>query len=164
MSIYLILQLSGMLIEIVGTFILSVEAIGLDRFQKWIESLTMIREQLSGKQKSNDSVRKPSAARIIFATICAIGSGFGSWLGTHPPLWAARFPSWVVLLTSIILAGLAGVILFHVILYIMLAVVSALHTVELRTRTRTAGLIGFLLLLVGFVIQFVGTLGQARSV
>lgn len=160
-NLYVVLQLVGMLIEIVGAFILAADAIGLNRLRKWVKSLTHITAQLSQKEASNDSILKPSAARLVYTGIIAAGSGFGSWLSTHPPTWASYIPNWLFRAFSIVAGGLCGMLIFFVVVYSILALIGFINMVEVRARKRRAGLIGFLLLLVGFVSQFIGALGQA---
>lgn len=160
-NLYIVFQLIGMLVEIVGAFILAADAIGLSRLRKWVKSLAHITEQLSRNEKSNDSILKPSAARLIYAAITATGSGFGSWLSIHPPAWASSIPHWLFVAISLVAGGLCGMLIFFGVVYSILALIGFINVVEVRARKRRAGLIGFLLLLVGFVFQFIGAFGQA---
>ncbi len=59
------------------------------------------------------------------------------------------------------MGGITGVALLYVLVYAALAVIKFLRAVEGYTQRRSVGVIGFLLLLFGFMLQFIGTLALA---
>ena len=161
MTVYTLLFLAGLALEIFGAFILSAEAIGLDRLIKWVKSLTRLREELSGKREPRDSILKPSAGRLLFAGIAALGSGIGIRSAIYASERIASLPTWILALGAAVVGGCLGVILLRGLLHVLLIVSSLLHSIEMRTRARTIGFLGFLLLFLGLVLQFAGTLGES---
>lgn len=163
MSFPVYLILLGYILEILGVFVLAAEAIGLKRLSQWINSLTKLRAELTGDIDPTDSVIRPGVARIIFASICAAGSGIGSYYGSHPPEWAASLPKWSALFGAALIGALVGVALYRIILVAMKLIVSALILVESRTQRHASGILGFIMLLIGFILQFSGTLGDSLA-
>jgi hypothetical protein len=157
------LILLGYILEILGAFVLAAQAIGLNRLSQWINSLTRIRAELSGDIDPTDSIIRPGVARIIFASICAVGAGIGSYYGSHPPKWAATFPTWAARFGAPLIGALVGVVLYRIILVAMKLTVNGLLLVESRTRRHASGILGFIMLLIGFILQFSGTLGDSLA-
>ena len=164
MPISPIITLTGMLIEIIGAFVLSAEAIGLDRLAAWIRALSLFRNRSSGREQSPpDSALRPNAQRILMACTCGTGAGFGTYLGTHPPGFASHWPRLSYGLLAALLGGIVSVLVYQVVLVACSCIISLLLAVERRTRSKTVGVVGFLLLLAGFILQFAGTFAQVFS-
>ena len=120
--------------------------------------MVQLRAELAGEVEPRDSIRRPGAGRIVFALMCAAGSGFGSYYASHPPTWASGLPAWLFVGGAIVAGGLVGVILHQVALRSLRAAVATLQWIDAKVRRRVSGVIGFSLLFVGFVLQFAGTL------
>ncbi len=161
MNIYPVLQLIGMAVEILAAFMLSAEAIGLSRLDSWTRSLTQVTGELSGQANPSDSLKSPSVGRIIFTIIVATGSGAGGWFGGSSRTWFPHVPTLLLLLLGGVVGAITGVVLLYVVVYTSLAVITFLKAIESYTQRRIVGVIGFLLLLLGFMLQFIGTLALA---
>jgi hypothetical protein len=160
-SISPIITLVGLLVEIVGAFVLAAEAIGLHRISAWVRALSLFRARSAGRRKeAPDSALHPNAQRICVACTSGIGAGFGSYLGTHPPSFVSHIPRLAFGLSAAALGGVVAVFAYQIILIICAIAIRLLLVVERRTRNRTVGVVGFVLLFLGFVLQFVGTLLQ----
>lgn len=152
MSNWTIFILIGLILEIAGAFILAADAIGLKRFAQWINFLLSTKEQLTGKQKVKDSIFKPSSGRITVAIICMLGSGVGYWVANKVQ-WINK-PE----IVAGIVGAIMGIIVLIIIIFILKIIIVTLHSIEIKTRKQTIGLIGFSFLLFGFIFQFIGTL------
>ena len=152
---YYILILFGFLFEISGSFILAAEAIGLDKFERWIANLSRTRDEMMGKsERKGTTFLDPS--RFIASLGAAAGGAFGYWISPHLPKWPAEN------LISAFIGGLAGVAC-GMLIYIgtirtLKSIIFALRNIESRTRIHAVGLLGFGLLFLGFCLQFIGTL------
>ncbi len=164
MNIGHFITLTGMFIEIIGAFALSAEAIGLDRLWGWVRALSVFRERSSGREEPPpDSALRPNAQRILMACTCGIGSGVGTYLGTHPPGFASHLPRLAFGLFAALLGGIVAVLVYQIILAACSALIALLSVVESRTRAKSVGVVGFVLLLFGFILQFAGTFAQMIS-
>ena len=166
MSIGSILILAGLVSEILGCLTLSIDAIGIDRVERWMRSLTMFREVYSRqRERPKDSITRPGPHRIMFAGIVAIISGFaalfGSFIAIHPPTWLPYTPTIILIPLAGIVGGILGIAIQFAVVYAVLAIALLLKIAAERSERRTAGVVGFALLFIGFVIQFAGTLNQA---
>ncbi len=150
-----------MAVEILAAFMLSAEAIGLSRLDSWTRSLTQVTGELSGQTKPADSLVKPSTGRMMFTLIVAIGSGAGGWCGGFSRTLFPQLPILVLLLLGGLVGAITGVLLLYLVVYTFITVISFVRAVESYTQRRIVGVIGFFLLLVGFLLQFIGTLALA---
>ena len=107
MHFWIIFTLVGLILEIIGAFILAADAIGLNKFLIWINFLLNIKEQLTGEKRVKDTVLRPSAARITGCTDAATSTGLawvsasvisagvrGAMLMAFPSVWW-RVCGWV---------------------------------------------------------------------
>jgi hypothetical protein len=166
-----ILILCGLFLEILGAFIVSADAIGLERFEKWINSLRLVRDELFGKIEPRDSILRPGIARIIFSFIAMVSGMPGILLSLklsktidvspyigYIPNWLKTF---VLAIMAGIVSGIIGILLLLIVIRFLSFIISGLQKIDAGTKTRTAGAFGFLFLLLGFILQFIGTLLQA---
>jgi hypothetical protein len=70
---------------------------------------------------------------------------------------------YLAILVGSLVIGLVAASLYQWFLYSLRDAISGLSVLESSTRARSSGVLGFLLLLLGFVLQFSGTLGQSLS-
>ncbi len=164
MHAHQILILAGLSVEVVGAFVLAAEAIGVERIHSWADNLSRTRAKMARTEPRRGSTfLDPN--RFIAGLGSAGGGAFGYWLSFRVPPW---LPEIAAKAAAVVAGGLAGAI-FGVVLY--LGALSTLRTgahvlkcLEARVRFRAVGLIGFGLLLVGFVLQLIGTLIDGLSV
>lgn len=163
-SISNILVLGGMLLEIVGGFILSVEAIGLDRLASWINSLSLLHSDIAEDKKVRPFFSRGSQIPRIICGLCAGAGVYISVLLSRKYFIDIQQIRWYQALYMSVAGGLIGGVLGVSLLlgleYGLRAVVFGLRRLEDKTRARSSGILGFLLLLLGFLLQFAGTLGQ----
>lgn len=158
MEIHHIMILSGLLIEIAGAFVLAAEAIGPQRLSNWITKVRRVRMEMAGLQP-----RRRSTFLDPNRFICALGSaggvGFACWLSGC--LSASSFGAKVVAVATGGIAGAVfGVVLYKGALRSLLVAMHALARIEARVRFRAVGVLGFGLLFIGFLLQFIGTLAE----
>jgi hypothetical protein len=156
-----ILVLAGQVVQIVASFILSIEAIGLDRVARWIRSLSFLRSDLI------DEKGKILPSYFLFGL--KIGDIF---LAAFLVGWSGVFFCLTIYFDKqlpfgmLTLLGLGAFFVVTLTLYIILhtllgMIISALQYVDSLSSQKTSGILGFLLLFIGFVLQFVGTMGQS---
>lgn len=160
------LQLIATFLQFLAGFVLSVEAIGLQRVRSFIARLVFIGSALTRRDVSRH--RSPrevflDPARILAGVAAMVGVAFGYYVDTHAPTWA-RFVSGPLLRQLAPFAGgLFGVVFATVIVCAVFGLLSAMQAFDSRVRSGTSGIIGFVLLTMGYLIQFVTTCVQATS-
>jgi len=164
MSLFDVLVLVGLVMQIVASFILSVEVIGLDRVARWTNSLSLLRSDLTDDKKERPFFSRGSQIPRIY---CGVMTMLGIVLmHFYMEKYLAGISSLHRVLAYLVGSILLGVItasLYEGVLYAIKAAVYGLRAIESRSRARSSGILGFLLLLVGFMLQFIGTLGQSLS-
>jgi hypothetical protein len=155
-----LITLFGLVVEIFAGLILAIEAIGLDRVARWIGSISLAQEEIAGKRKEReDSSRDPGPKRIYRATLGALIGGFGAWFGSFAHTWDVRGWMYVAFaLAGGVAGGLIGVGFLFSTVYGLRGIIWLLRFAEERAQRKAVGVIGFGLLFVGFILQFVGTL------
>lgn len=167
-----ILVLVGQVVQIVASFILSVEVIGLDRVEGWAKRLSLLHKDLRdlADDKGTRAHERPSVTlgRGIPGIIVSLAAAAGA-LGGHYvvrrfypiPKFSDLRQDLLIFAVSIV-AGVFGIVLWQTTVYGLRAAIWGLRDLQSRSMARTSGILGFLLLLVGFVLQFVGTIGQSH--
>jgi hypothetical protein len=163
MELYHVFVLAGLVAEIIGGFILALDAIGLERIARWVASLRRTREEMAGEQvRKRSTFTDPN--RFIAGIGAASGGAAGYLVSERLPVWVAHLPRIVSLIGIIMVAGvfasIIGVALYQSALFLLHHITNSLWRLEQRARIRTNGLLGFGLLFIGFLLQFVGTLGD----
>jgi hypothetical protein len=140
-----ILTLTGISLEIIGSFILSIEAIGFGRIEAWIQSLKMIGFRSTKHPLAPGELPKSNlvlmwmvgfpVAMVTFFLITHFNLGWYSWI-----LVLFQFIA-IYVLNRLASAGLARI-------------AKLLKLLEEKTQQRQAGILGFLFLLVGFMFEF----------
>jgi hypothetical protein len=145
----LVLTLAGILVELVGGLLLSVDAIGPERVQRWMSSLLFLSKRVETYPRQSPwwltlflAFFVPLVVFLIFPFLVPAQSS-GWWTGL-----VAGF------LTNFILGFLA---------LMLLGMASFLKFAETNHATKRTGAIGFVILTVGFLLQFVGTIFQANE-
>ena len=164
MSVFAILALSGQVVQIVAGFILSVEVIGLERVAQWSTSISLLRQELKdGQKKKKFFSVSGQIPRIIGAVSSVFGGGLFFYLQRKYQVDLKSLSYWkqaLLILGGATMGGIAGICLSEGVLLILRVAVSGLRAIESRSRARSSGILGFLLLLLGFLLQFAGTLGE----
>jgi hypothetical protein len=142
-----IISLAGLVFDILGAFILGVEAIGPDRVQQW---------GLSVKTYLTDERRERAIPLVTLILLNAI-VWTGIILTAEPtyPVW------WDNLVIDILLAAVGSSLILTGLAFACAKLGAFLLDIQSRVRRRAAGLLGFAFLGTGFVFQFTGTLWQA---
>jgi hypothetical protein len=164
MGVYYSLVLIGLVVEIIACFILSIEAIGLDRVTRWTQALSLLRSDLTDEQKERPFFSRGSQIPRIFT---GLTTGLSVVINYYYIRRSEAYLNWwqqyLALLIGSLVLGLVAASIYEGSLYGLKATINALRAIESRSRARTSGILGFLLLLLGFILQFSGTLGQALS-
>jgi hypothetical protein len=148
------LSLTGLVLDISGAFVLSLDAIGLDRVHAWTERFVQLRSEI-------EEPNKPIGLRHPARFISAIGAGAGAGIGPLLHNYFMKDQSWVSIVLFSFLGGISAVMIGFGIIFIIRFVSILLTKIERKARERTVGGIGFVLLILGFLLQFVGTTLQA---
>lgn len=166
MSVSEIFVLVGQVVQILASFILSANVIGLDRLAKWSKSLKAFKLELL-KKNDKQSRFKRGRALAEYSLCLVVGTltvllmrllmaRFYSEVGQLVRIW----PLAVGVLFTLVSLGLLWC-LYRLLIAALSLAVTGLQTLENRTRKHASGVLGFLLLFIGFVLQFGGTLAQA---
>ena len=153
---------TGLLVELLGGFFLAAEAIGLDRIRSW-RNAGRVPLHILGTHRTVEMIDRANnlGVRHMPAILVGIGSGLGSGIGcalalaikTHLPgasKWA--------LLSGLLMGGLVGAFALDGVALILNVSLRALDWIESRARQGTIGLIGFVVLALGILMQFAGSL------
>lgn len=148
-----------MALEIIGALLLAIDAIGVDRVKKWADGPALVRRLLlSGVQP--EMRRAPGLlAAFILVVIDYILGGYAAarldWLFDGYP----RKQGALGFLVGLAVA-LSALELFR---FLLLGITNALLSVSSMAERKTAAILGAVLLVVGFSMQFSGTLTQAMK-
>lgn len=162
---FVIANLIGLCVEIVGAFFLSAEAIGLRRIQSWrkryFENASYVASTYSIEERSKRAAEVSLGALPLVLSL--IGSSLGAFLGTWIALTidALQFswlPKRLGIAVGVLVGAVGGVYTLVTIAFLFRASSSILIWLESRTQQGAIGLIGFFLLLTGFVLQIIGAL------
>lgn len=149
------LTLAGLIIDLVGAFILSVEAIGIDRVQAWGDALRLF----PNAPRAAGSSTFTDPRRILSGVLGGFGSAVGYWTYQYV---AKHFATGVaVQMASAVLGAIAGMAGSLVVLAGCRAMALFLLHAQARARRQSAGTLGFAFLAIGFALQFAGTLMSA---
>jgi drug/metabolite transporter (DMT)-like permease len=155
------LILAGLCAEILGGLVLSIDAIGLDRVKKWSERMTTIGRQATGREPApRDSITRPGINRLLVAFCAPLGAMVVLYFFLPERTEALTMPWWKYILI-VLGGGIAGPVAYFAVAYAILGVTTLLVFAEQRAERKTAGIVGFGALLIGFVLQFSGTLVDA---
>lgn len=163
MEPYHLFILSGLVSEIGGGFVLALDAIGLERISSWATRLRCTRAEMAGEQRRTRSTfTDPN--RFISGIGGTGGGAAGYWISQRLPIWGPYLPRFVSVLAAAVIGGVCGVVvgltLYRSSLLLLHHGASALMHLEQRARLHATGVLGFGLLFIGFLLQFVGTLGD----
>ena len=155
LSIGVDLSLFGMIVEIIGALLLAVEAIGVDRVSNWAESSNSVAGAMANGVRGRP--RGTTVVAFVFIAAAYFIGGLTSekfdWLATKAGYWRGAVGFLIGLFISYL--TLEG---FRIGL---LSLTRLLKRVSRMTKLRTAAIYGSLLLVAGFLLQFLGTLEQA---
>jgi len=152
------LILFGLILDIVGVFILSVEAIGVDRVQKWGKAARLFPFAPRPPEKSTFS----DPARFVSGAFAALGGGVGFLIYQRLP--QSYRDDALLRFGFAALGSIASCAALFLFLVACRALAMLLLDAQLRTRRKAAGLFGFVLLAIGFILQFAGTLLAAIKI
>ena len=161
-----ILVLVGQVVQVISGFILSVEAIGLDRVAKLANSLSLLhRDLVDEKQDRPFFSRGSQIPRLVVALSIGVVGTVCIYVVRHmrPGI---KLSSWGVVTLSVVvglITATVGATLWQALIYSLRGTVWGLRHIESRSTAKTSGVLGFLLLLLGFLLQFIGTIGQTIS-
>lgn len=143
MTLAVYLQLAGIAVEIVGGFILAIDAIGLDRVQRWADALRRLprsmttvdyRDSYAYRQEYKQDFRSESERNRIGDALAAYGAVYME------------------------VAWLAFMMIAMLPLGILMLIAFGLRYAAEKAKRNASGVIGFSVLTVGFLLQFAGTL------
>ena len=158
--------LIGLCLDIVGAFFLSAQAIGLERIQSWKKQYFDNPSYVAGTHKMEEMERrsKETNLRALPFVLVLIATSLGGFIGTWISLGIDSLQlTWLpkhMGLIGVLLGGAIGAYTIDFIALIFRAASSVFVWIDSRTQQGTIGLIGFTLLLVGFVLQFIGALSS----
>jgi hypothetical protein len=156
-------SLIGLCFDLAGAFLLAAEAIGLETIRSWKESVLDRPTYILGTPKTPEIAQRAEEHRLRWLPGAAIGlaSGIGSAMGTFVALSIKQLglPSWLPFL-GLVLGGIAGAFVIDGIVFLLRSASSFLLWVQESAGRGTIGLTGFVLLAIGFVLQFIGSLSQ----
>ena len=151
-----IIILSGMALEIVGALLLAIDAIGVDRVRNWAGGPTVVRRILSGVSPETKRHSAILVAFILVVVAYALG-GYAAakldWLFDGNPGMQGALGFLVGLGVA-----LSALELFR---FLLLGITAVLLSATGMAERRTAAILGAVLLVVGFSMQFFGTLTLA---
>jgi hypothetical protein len=157
--------LSGLCFDLLGAFLLAAEAIGLDTIRAWRERLLDQPAFILSSSKTVDIARRAQKARLPWVPQLAIGfgSGVGAGVGGFVAL-ALKQTGWSTLAPlGLIVGGVVGAFSLDAVVSLLRASSSFFIWVQESVGRGTIGVAGFVLLAAGFVLQFIGSLGQALA-
>jgi hypothetical protein len=159
----------GLCFDIVGAFFLSAQAIGLDRIQSWkrrffdnpsyVVGTHSIEEMQSRSKEVNLRALPPMLIFIATSLGAAIGGGLALAIDSLKLPW---LPKYLGLAMGVLVGGAIGAYAISFFALIFRAASSMLVWIDSRTQQGTIGLIGFILLFVGFTLQIIGALSSFR--
>lgn len=154
MDAHHILNVIGLLVEIIGAFVLAAEAIGVERIQSWAINLSKTAAEMEGlKLRRGSTFLDPN--RFIAGFGSCGGVAFGYWLSSYLP--SETVVKYIAILGGAMAGAFLGVFLHIGGIAILRIASTALKHLETRVRFRVIGLLGFSLLFIGFVLQLIGT-------
>lgn len=163
MEIFILLILIGLILEIIGAFILSAEAIGLDRFTKWIHTLMIYRKVM--KIKEDESLKDISLKHkiipniLIFIIMIVVIFPVLSII-MDETIWGFKFPPLLGMFYALVIGMLFGSILLDSSLFALSLIIDFLIEVRKKSRQKSSGYLGFLFLFFGLLFQFTGAILQ----
>lgn len=167
MHIGLVLTLVGYVIEIFAGFVLAVDAIGISRVQKWLITVGywhhggFVKHWFeTGEGQSHYQINETARGALIIFILIPVMQWFLIFVMSE--LFHVDMKDSISFLLlfycSAIVAFYAAPKIFR---GFMGAAIASLSFVHRKAEARAAGLLGFLLLFGGFVLQFAGTLLQS---
>jgi len=168
MKYYLVsATLVGLCFDIAGAFFLSAQAIGLDRIRNWRTEYLDISARIAGARKTVEAERLAQHSKVSFlpSALGVIAGFIGSYVGASLALYIKSLnlkllPSYADLILGMLIGGAIGFYAFDVFSFAFRKASSALIWIDNSTQKGAIGLIGFGLLLVGFILQFIGALSS----
>jgi len=150
-----ILVLIGQVVQMLAGFILSVEVIGLKRVANWAKWLSLLHGNLADNKRPFFGWANQIQIFVSAFTAIAMATAGVYALKRIKPQFDTRFVG--------VAAKLGGIVAWQVLLYGIRGVVAGLLYIKSLSVAKTSGLVGFVLLFLGFVVQFIGTIGQTLS-
>jgi hypothetical protein len=167
---YPLLTLSGLILDIVGAFFLSIEAIGIEKIIRWKQQLLTTPNKLdeiieSKKIKSiidpEDLLHFPiNVVRLIFSMFIFLAIVMGLCIDIR--FFISDFFLILVVLGIFVYSRLIF-ILAHLLSFVLKKSSRLLQWTELNFKKGQIGVLGFLFLFIGFLFQFFGTFFQFIS-
>jgi hypothetical protein len=160
------LQLAATVLQFLAGFVLSVEAIGLARVRRSIAGLAFLRSAFTRREETQPRLPREvflDPSRILAGVAAMVGAAFGYYLGSHGPAWAHSLPAFLRGQFAPLAGAVVAALFATLVVYGVLTLLAFLQHLDSRVRSGTAGVLGFVLLTLGYLIQFVATLMQATS-
>jgi len=160
-NLEVVLILIGLLVEVCGAFLLAVEAIGLDNIKAWRQRTLIGPSYVLEAQHPVEIQRRAEKEQLrwlVWIIIC-LPSGVGGAVGTAISL-STRFnlPRWFIVPVGLIIGALVGAFLPDGVRFLLIGLTNVFTKIEESSKKGTIGLIGFIILASGILMQFVGTL------
>lgn len=157
-------SLAGLCFNLIGAFLLAAEAIGLETIHSWQDRVIDRPTNILSTTKTAEMAQRAKTSNLRWLPGAAIGlaSGVGSAAGTFAALSLKHLilPTWFPLI-GILAGGIAGAFFIDLVVFMLRSASAFLLWVQNTAGRGTIGITGFILLAIGFVLQFVGTLTQA---
>ncbi|HRW60588.1 MAG TPA: hypothetical protein P5340_08035 [Defluviicoccus sp.] len=163
MKIAAISTLFGLALELAGAFLLAAESIGLERIEKWREqwleraSYVLAVPRL---ERSKQNVIEREFSWLLFVVMLA-GTGTGSYIGATISMRIKDISGsdWSVVI-GIAVGGLIGYFFQDTVKLCTIHASRFLNEVQVIAGKGTIGLIGFMFLALGFILQAIGALSD----
>lgn len=156
-------NLIGLCFDLVGAFLLAAEAIGLETIRSWQEKAIDRPIYILGISKAIEMDRRADEMKLSWLPSAAIGlaSGIGGAAGLFMALSFKQLglPSWVPYL-GILVGGIAGAFFIDLIVFLLRSASRFFVWIQDSAGKGTIGLTGFVLLAIGFLLQFIGGLSK----
>lgn len=140
---------------------LAAEAIGIDRIrewkERWFDNPNYIMSPTKTAELHSRAVEKgrPRLPMLFIGVACGLGSAVGGIFGQIITEFTGSKWLWIV---GVAVGGLIGAFAIDVALTLLRSISGVLTRIVERTGNGTIGVIGFVLLAVGFTLQALGTI------
>jgi uncharacterized membrane protein (DUF2068 family) len=162
-SVSVIFVVIGQVLQVVAGFILSVEVIGLKRVDRWSRWLSILH-----KDVTTDDARRRffSLRRQIPAIFTATGTMVITAINVQLMRRWGLDQNWTWFVWIGVVSGAGALVtatVYELLMLTLRGTARGLRAIHSRSRARTSGVLGFLLLLLGFLLESGGTIAQVLN-
>jgi hypothetical protein len=153
--------LVGLTFELAGAFLLAAEAIGLDRIRAWKEQWLDRPTYILSPRQTLEIARRAKERwlrwlpSLAIGVACGTGAGIGTWLAQSAEVLGGS--RWFAV-PCILGGGLVGMVVPDAAVFVLRSASRLLDQVQLSAGKGTIGLLGFVMLALGLILQALGVL------